>query len=74
MHHTCERVGNRQMLSIGGYDPTAPTVTEGFQTSDPNTNTLGIFDMVDLTWKSSYDADAEPYTIPTAVGDWYNQP
>ena len=62
------------MLSIGGYDPTAHTASEGFQTTDPNMNGLGIFDMVDLTWKSSYDANAGPYTIPTTVGDWYNQP
>jgi hypothetical protein len=54
------------MLSIGGY------VNNNFSFTDPFPNGLGIFDMVDLTWGNTYDANADAYTRPTPVSDYYN--
>jgi hypothetical protein len=34
---------------------------------DPWEQGLGIFDLTQLAWKSSYDANAAPYTTPSAV-------
>ncbi|KAI1326127.1 hypothetical protein F5Y16DRAFT_375842 [Xylariaceae sp. FL0255] len=70
--HECAIVGKgqRQMFSIGGVDGenrtyTAPT------TADPWTYSIGIFDMTDLTWLSSYDPNATTYDSPDVVKQWY---
>jgi hypothetical protein len=34
---------------------------------DPWEQGLGIFDLTELAWKSSYDPNAAPYTTPVAV-------
>ena len=72
--HTCEFAGGRQMISIGGLDPTATNFNNGYLMPDNNTKTLGVFDLVDLTWKTEYDSNAQPYTLPAAVQSWYSSP
>ena len=71
--HTCEFTGNRQMLSIGGIDP-SDSYPESFNSGDPWPQGLGIFDMVELQWTGSYNAAALPYTPANAVKEWYSQP
>ena len=71
--HTCEVGAGRQMISIGGLDPTTAGTISAFQQEDSFSNSLGIFDMVDLTWKNNYDANAQPYVMPLAVASWYGQ-
>ena len=71
--HTCENFGNGQMISIGGIDPS----DNFFQTAnitDPFPQGLGIFDMVNFSWVSSYDANAGPYEAPNVVKEWYSRP
>lgn len=63
-HHTCEIVGQRQMLVIGGV--TAGVKTQNIST-DPWAQGLGIFDLTNLEWMSSYDASAKPYETPNLV-------
>lgn len=70
--HQCHTVGNRQVVSVGGLNP-ALDYNTGFNTTDSWPQGLGIFDMVDLKWTNSYDADAAPYTIPTVMQHWYTQ-
>ena len=69
--HTCEVVGTRQMLSIGGH----PFIDNnlGIYSRDPFLQGLGIFDMTDLQWKSKYDAGAEDYKTPRVIKDWYRE-
>jgi hypothetical protein len=67
--HTCEIVGNRQMLSIGGTDPNDANV--GQLTKDPMAQGLQIFDLTRMAWTSGYDANAPPYQSPQVVKDWY---
>ena len=69
--HACVRAGNRQMISVGGVDSTVDVSNKAFLQEDPNTYGLGVFDMVDLKWKDSYDADADPYVAPEAIQSWY---
>ena len=77
--HSCERIGNRQMLSIGGLDPTIGwhdpnSATNPWNKTDPWNQTLGVFDMTSLVWTGSYDPQAPPYELPQVVRDWYIQP
>ncbi|KAL9610097.1 MAG: hypothetical protein Q9167_005176 [Letrouitia subvulpina] len=67
--HTCQIVGKRQMLSIGGLDPRE--VDQDDTTSDPFAQGLGIFDMSRMAWDDHYNAFAEPYTTPEVVKKWY---
>lgn len=69
--HTCEVVGNRQILSIGGSSATVNDPILGFADKDPNAQGLAVFDMTDLEWKTSYDAKAAPYVSADVVQQWY---
>ena len=71
--HSCEAVGNRQMLSIGGLNPTLDLST-ALGDTDPWPQGLGVFDMVEMRWTNAYDANAQPYVQPDAVREWYSQP
>ena len=67
--HNCHVVGNRQMLSIGGLDPTM--VYNNTIPPDPFKQGLGIFDLTAMQWSDRYDANAEPYATPRIIKDWY---
>lgn len=67
----CQVVGNRQMLSVGGNNPL--DANSETTSKDPMAQGLQIFDLSDMTWSSSYDAHAAPYTTPQVVKDWYNK-
>ena len=71
--HTCEVAGRRQLLSIGGLDPSAENVRVAGNQTDPFPRGLGVFDLVDWRWKSDYDADAPPYVRPEPIRRWYSQ-
>jgi hypothetical protein len=70
--HTCEVVGRRQLVTIGGlnhhYSSSIPNV---WDVKDTFSQGLGIFDMTDMVWKDSYDANASDYQSPEVVKDWY---
>ncbi|KUJ15175.1 uncharacterized protein LY89DRAFT_783377 [Mollisia scopiformis] len=67
--HTCSVIGNRQMISIGGYqDP----MTLQDQPTDVWANGMGIFDMTDLTWTEAYDSSAAAYQPSTLVTQYYS--
>ena len=77
--HTCERIGNRSMISIGGLDPTigwhdSSSSTTPWNQTDPWNQTLNVFDMTELSWTGSYDPQDPPYEVPQAVRSWYAQP
>jgi hypothetical protein len=57
--HHCQIIGGRQMLVVGGYDPTASGALGANR--DPWTNGLGIFDMTALKWASSYNSSQIKY-------------
>ena len=57
------------MISIGGVDATVEQ-RNAFLDEDPNEYGIGVFDMVDLAWKSSYDARAATYTTPSVIKQW----
>ncbi|KAL9036718.1 MAG: hypothetical protein Q9180_004135 [Flavoplaca navasiana] len=67
--HSCNVVGNRQMLSIGGQDPT--NIYNNTFTADPFLQGLGIFDLTTMQWSDQYNAEAEPYETPAVVKAWY---
>ncbi|KAL9126010.1 MAG: hypothetical protein Q9217_004874 [Psora testacea] len=70
IHHSCNVVGNRQMLSIGGVD------SRGFgRQSAPDylPKGLAIFDLTEMKWKDSYNAGAPPYKSPQVVKTWYDK-
>ena len=63
--HTCVAVGKRQILSIGGTNT-------AWSQPDPAPQGLVLFDMTEMRWKGSYDANAEAYERSTAIKNWYN--
>lgn len=69
--HSCNVVGKRQMVVVGGRAVTEDSLvsgtTHGATVVDPWAQGLGIFDLSDLEWKASYDASASSYTTPHVV-------
>jgi hypothetical protein len=61
--HSCNVVGNRQMVVIGGAIDTAQQ--DGVV--DPWSNGIGIFDLSEMQWKDSYNATAGAYVTPEFV-------
>jgi hypothetical protein len=57
------------MIVVGGVS--APLMSPSWTDYDPFYQGLGIFDLTDLTWASSYNASAAPYVAPKMVKDWY---
>lgn len=60
----CVSVGKRQMLSIGGTG-------SAWSDQDPAPQGLQLFDMTELKWKDSYDANAAAYERAAAIKTWY---
>lgn len=61
---SCVSVGQRQVLSIGG--------TPGnYNEKDPAAQGLQLFDMTELKWKDSYDANAAAYQRAPDIEAWY---
>jgi hypothetical protein len=61
---SCVSVGQRQVLSIGG--------TPGnYDQKDRAALGLQLFDMTELKWKSSYDANAAAYQRAPDIEAWY---
>ena len=79
--HSCNVIGNRQMVSIGGLvtDMSLQVTNEGPESNgsnsvpDPWTQGLGIFDLTAMEWKEGYDPAAAPYVTPDAVKDYYQR-
>ncbi|KAI9766840.1 MAG: hypothetical protein M1839_004763 [Geoglossum umbratile] len=65
--HSCQVIGRRHMLSIGGTNPQSDV--------PPNIwpNGLGVFDMTLLQWTNTYDATAKPYVQPDIVKQYYSK-
>lgn len=73
-NHFCQVIGKRQMLVIGGRDPTHNSSLDGSfwaGGTDPWTYGLGIFDMSTLSWTTSYYANATDYEQPVMVKQYY---
>lgn len=66
--HKCQVIGNRQMLVIGGHDPSS---LDFGSIQDVFANGLGIFDMSNLTWADKFDPGAGSYIRPSVINDYY---
>lgn len=71
MYHTCNIVGNRQMLSIGGLDPSATSYGAATNDTDPFWEGVKVFDLTTLQWTNYYNATAAPYLAPGPVAAHY---
>ncbi|CAG9949167.1 unnamed protein product [Clonostachys rosea f. rosea IK726] len=67
--HQCAVAAKSQMISMGGISGWKANTWK----DDPWTRTLGVYDMVDLSWKSGYNASAGDYDTPQAFKTWYQQ-
>ena len=63
--HTCVSVGPRQVLSIGG-------ARIGVTDKDLAAQGLLLFDVTEMKWQDSYDANALAYQRAPAINAWYN--
>ncbi|MCJ1400388.1 hypothetical protein MMC11_003593 [Xylographa trunciseda] len=70
--HTCHVVGagQRQMLSIGGSNFAVTDSNLSTSYKDIFTLGLGVFDLTDMAWMSSYDPNAPSYQTPQMVKDF----
>ncbi len=68
---TCQVIGKRHMLVMGGSRLTTEQQPSVLGISDPWKNRLGIFDMTELVWKFDYNASAAPYERPQVIQDYY---
>lgn len=71
--HTCNVVGKRQMVVVGGVWGPGGWFDLHENPRDPWPSGLNIFDLSDMRWRRSYDPDLSPYTSPIAVKAWYRQ-
>ena len=74
--HTCDIVGSRHMLVIGGIitnasvyqlPPDIGNIIGAPSLADTWPQGVGVFDMSDFVWKTSYNASAERYVTPDIV-------
>lgn len=65
--HSCNVIGKRQMISLGGVNPTGNL----WLPADPWTQSIGVFDMTEMRWADGYNATAEDYVTPDVVKAWY---
>jgi hypothetical protein len=73
-NHFCQIIGQRQMLVIGGRDPSHDPSSDGSfwpNDADPWTRGLNIFDMTGLKWTNAYNASAKKYEQPAIVKKYY---
>ena len=79
--HSCNVIGNRQMVSIGGLvtDISLQVTSDepeslGYNSlPDPWPQGLGIFDLTAMEWKEEYNPAAALYVTPDAVKAYYQQ-
>ena len=75
--HSCNVVGKRQLAVIGGVVIDSGISTDAFTVSggspDPWDQGIGIFDLTDMEWKSSYDPSAAAYVTPQLVKSYIQQ-
>jgi hypothetical protein len=64
--HTCHALG-RQMLSIGGLDPSASSFEDAIKDSDNFTQGIKVFDMTEMQWTNKWDANVPEYQTPAAI-------
>ncbi|MCJ1387287.1 hypothetical protein MMC18_000128 [Xylographa bjoerkii] len=72
--HTCHVVGagQRQLLSIGGSNFAVTNSNLSTSHKDIFAQGLGVFDLTDMVWLSSYDPNAPSYQTPQMVKDFVN--
>ncbi|KAL2021478.1 hypothetical protein VTK56DRAFT_7111 [Thermocarpiscus australiensis] len=75
--HTCNAVGGSQILVLGGVDSTQQQGVNGsdtgvFDTPDPFTQGLAIFDLGQLTWSAAYAANRRMQAPALQVQKYYS--
>jgi len=70
-NHACVVAGKRQLISIGGV-ASQKGAPQHWTDKDPKPQGLGIFDLTDLEWKETYDADASDYETPSIIKSFYD--
>lgn len=77
INHACAAVGQRQLLSFGGYKRTNesgyvdPEIY--WREPDPWVQGIGIFDMSSWSWEDRFDAGADRYEQNKRLRDWYDE-
>lgn len=79
--HSCNIIGKRQMISIGGLVTNSTLNLTRYHSvyisqdsiPDPWQQGIGIFDMSAMQWSDSYDHAAAPYVTPDMVKTYCQQ-
>lgn len=75
--HKCNIIGNRQIVVTGGLVVDVASAEDrsrnyGWAMPDPWQNGIGVFDISELQWRDSYDADAASYVTPKLITGYIN--
>jgi hypothetical protein len=72
---TCEHIGGGQIVTIGGVNTTQSgpddLYKDVFNTADPFTQGLGIFDLNTMTWSKSYSSGQTTYSPASSIQRYY---
>lgn len=72
---TCNSLGGGQILTVGGVDTTQngpnDLYKDVFNTEDPFSQGLELFDMNLLEFKGTYNGSKKEYTAAKAVANFY---
>lgn len=72
MGHACVAAGNRQLVSVGGFNNNdGLNYSAWWRVQDNFPQGLGVFDLTELQWKDSFNPDAAAYESPDEVKAWY---
>jgi len=62
---TCHLVGTRQLITVGGSDTSH--LTDNQSNCDKQSKMVGVLDLSTITWGTTYNARAGPYTVPSEI-------
>lgn len=72
---TCTSTNNRQAIIVGGTNTELSSTSidpQNWESQDPWTKGIAVFDMTGLQYVDQYDAEASLYESPNIIQDYYN--
>lgn len=69
--HVCVNMNDGQLITLGGLRYHAEQ-SEDWDSRDPFTRGIGIFNLNAFAWESYYNSDADEYRLHEDMKSWYS--